>query len=460
MPLNGKKLSQTNEVTQASTDHYVPIFIVNTSNERIKLVVLIDIIKGKVTDELDVYTKTEIDDFLNEKANDDDVLHKDGDETKSSGVLTFGEYPELPDEDPTGDLQPIPKKFFDTAIEAINEALSNIDTELSDKADDADVLHKTGDETKDDVLTFTSFIVLPSTAPSADNQATNKKYVDDADSVLSDLITTLSNALATKANDSDVLHNTGDENKSGILTFNDSPIIPDATQTNQPASYGQLQDVEDEIDDFETELLDRWVGTADIDCSANPNYPASTRNDTLLVSVDGKIGGANGKSVEKGDLIYCKTTSAGGSEATAGNDFAIFSRKIYHASDTEFGTIKKSDNTTALSGVDTESAIVPATLKYVIDQLLLKRSNVKTLRFYIGIATPPNGYTGKPASAVVQDNEMKQATIYGMMFLDNSPFDYKKDGIGFNEVTGELDFSALAPSGLVEGQTILMTVFK
>ena len=44
---------------------------------------------------------------------------------------------------------------------------------------DARVVHKTGDETIEDVKTFTSIPVLPNTDPTADNQAARKKYVDD-----------------------------------------------------------------------------------------------------------------------------------------------------------------------------------------------------------------------------------------------------------------------------------------
>jgi len=46
-------------------------------------------------------------------------------------------------------------------------------------ADDVGAVSNTGDETIDGIKTFTSFIVTPTEAPSADYQVANKKYVDD-----------------------------------------------------------------------------------------------------------------------------------------------------------------------------------------------------------------------------------------------------------------------------------------
>lgn len=66
----------------------------------------------------------------------------------------------------------------------------------------------------------------------------------------------------------------------------------------------------------------------DIDCSTNPNYPASTVGDLLIVSVAGKIGGASGTNVELNDAVYCKNTNAGGTQASVGADFFIVQANI------------------------------------------------------------------------------------------------------------------------------------
>jgi hypothetical protein len=47
-------------------------------------------------------------------------------------------------------------------------------------ADDTAVLHKTGNESKDGVLTLTSIPVLPASDPTTANQAARKSYVDSA----------------------------------------------------------------------------------------------------------------------------------------------------------------------------------------------------------------------------------------------------------------------------------------
>ena len=62
-----------------------------------------------------------------------------------------------------------------------------------------------------------------------------------------------------------------------------------------------------------------YKGTLDL--SSNPNYPAATVGDTYVVSVAGKIGGASGVSLVAGDLIICKVTNAGGTQAAVGADF-------------------------------------------------------------------------------------------------------------------------------------------
>jgi len=60
-----------------------------------------------------------------------------------------------------------------------------------------------------------------------------------------------------------------------------------------------------------------------IDCSTNPNYPASTKGDSYLVTAAGRIGGASGIIVDVGDKIICLTTNAGGTQASVGSNFYI-----------------------------------------------------------------------------------------------------------------------------------------
>ena len=76
----------------------------------------------------------------------------------------------------------------------------------------------------------------------------------------------------------------------------------------------------DNINDSKSNVI-----KAVLDCSANPNYPASERGDTIPVSVAGKVGGASGKRVDAGDLIVCTADNAGGAESAVGTSFITLS---------------------------------------------------------------------------------------------------------------------------------------
>lgn len=60
-----------------------------------------------------------------------------------------------------------------------------------------------------------------------------------------------------------------------------------------------------------------------MDCSANPNYPAAVKGDLYFVTVAGKIGGASGTSVLVGDFFYATADSAGGTQAAVGSSWAV-----------------------------------------------------------------------------------------------------------------------------------------
>lgn len=65
-----------------------------------------------------------------------------------------------------------------------------------------------------------------------------------------------------------------------------------------------------------------------IDASANPNYPAALKGDAYFVSVAGKVGGASGKTVEVGDLVFALADNAGGNEATVGTSWAVLQNNV------------------------------------------------------------------------------------------------------------------------------------
>lgn len=63
--------------------------------------------------------------------------------------------------------------------------------------------------------------------------------------------------------------------------------------------------------------------TVAIDCSANPNYQEALVGDQYTVTVAGIIGGAGGKAVSVGDMVYCISNNAGGDEATVGTSWKV-----------------------------------------------------------------------------------------------------------------------------------------
>ena len=65
-----------------------------------------------------------------------------------------------------------------------------------------------------------------------------------------------------------------------------------------------------------------------IDCSANPNYPAASAGDTYYVSVAGKVGGASGVDVDVGDAVIAKADNAGGTQAAVGTSWFVLEKNL------------------------------------------------------------------------------------------------------------------------------------
>lgn len=65
-----------------------------------------------------------------------------------------------------------------------------------------------------------------------------------------------------------------------------------------------------------------------LDCSANPNYPAGVIGDTYYVTVAGKVGGASGVDVAVGDAVICKADNAGGTQAAVGTSWFVLEKNL------------------------------------------------------------------------------------------------------------------------------------
>lgn len=96
----------------------------------------------------------------------------------------------------------------------------------------------------------------------------------------------------------------------------------------------------------------------DIDCSTNPDYPESSAGDTYIVSAAGKIGGANGILVDKGDMIICTSTNVGGIEAEYGSSFSIQERNLTDATQETTGTVRFATIEEVAAG--TSTTVVPS----------------------------------------------------------------------------------------------------
>jgi hypothetical protein len=112
-------------------------------------------------------------------------------------------------------------------------------------------------------------------------------------------------------------------------------------------------------------------GPSTLDCSTNPNYPASTAFDTIRVTVAGLIGGGSGPAVEVGDLVICHTTSSAGNHATVGTNFIIVNTNVLAATTsvagrTRYATTAEVD-TTDLSVTD--AAVTPSGLKFFYENI-------------------------------------------------------------------------------------------
>lgn len=108
-------------------------------------------------------------------------------------------------------------------------------------------------------------------------------------------------------------------------TFTGAPLAPTAGGGNNTTQLATTAFVQQEI---ATGVATTWKVKGNIDCSANPNYPAATVGDTYKVSVAGRIGGGSGIVVEVGDTLTCVATAASGNQATVGTSWNITQANI------------------------------------------------------------------------------------------------------------------------------------
>ena len=139
--------------------------------------------------------------------------------------------------------------------------LSN-DAAVALKADDNAVVHLAGNESIADTKTFTGSIVATAATVTVKDQnqgdnssnAANTKYVDAAAKAVKDELdsykTTNDAEVAKKANDSAVVHNTGDETVAGVKTFSSIPVVGTATAGDNSTQAASTAFVKDKVETY------------------------------------------------------------------------------------------------------------------------------------------------------------------------------------------------------------------
>lgn len=174
----------------------------------------------------------------------------------------------------------------------------------------------------------------------------------------SDYDALISQALTDHENDFSNPHNVTleqarSENSTidGDINANTNTIINirDAVNPQEPITKMQ----------FDTYVSAVGGQRGEIDCSANPNYPASNLGDRWEVIVAGKIGGALGINVQVYDEIVCKNPagSPGGSQAAVGADFYVVQGNLERATEIVSGYTSLATIAEAEAGLDDTKAI-------------------------------------------------------------------------------------------------------
>tara|TARA_Y100001973_G_scaffold105622_1_gene179504 strand:- start:1089 stop:2150 length:1062 start_codon:yes stop_codon:yes gene_type:complete len=182
-----------------------------------------------------------------------------------------------------------------------------------------------------------SGLLTLSGAPSSALHATTKLYVDTADA----LKLNLSGGTLT-----------------GPLVLSGDPTLP-----LHPVTLQYLTGT--------TGVGGRWKNAVSLDCSSNPNYPASDQGDTIRVTIGGKIGGVSGKDVEPGDFIYCHTTDInGGVESAVGFNYSVIQGDLKPATQTSSGHIQIATDAEIDGGTDDAKVITPRGARRIVERLV------------------------------------------------------------------------------------------
>lgn len=106
----------------------------------------------------------------------------------------------------------------------------------------------------------------------------------------------------------------------------------------------------------------------EIDASTNPDYPSGVNGQAYRISVAGLIGGASGIAVTNGDMIMALGTTAGGDQATAGDDWLIMQSNIDYATELAAGYVRLATAAELTAGTSTVAVVTVAALEARVAQ--------------------------------------------------------------------------------------------
>ena len=152
------------------------------------------------------------------------------------------------------------------------------------------------------------------TAALADLTAAARTVLDDA--TVAAMVDTLGGASST---------GTGGLVRSASPALTNTPTAPTAAPGTNTTQIANTAFVQAAVSAAVSGLLEL---KGNLDCSANPNYPAASAGDTYYVSVAGKVGGASGVDVDIGDAVIAKADNAGGTQAAVGTSWFVLEKNL------------------------------------------------------------------------------------------------------------------------------------